>query len=166
MNDIKRQTILRGIIGIPIGIMIGYLITIVLSLSFGKGDYSPCVPLLVDKMGSEINAVIFQTVLCAIIGLTFGASSFIWKIEKWNLTKQTVLFFLITASVMMPCAYFLYWMEHSLLGFLSYFIIYTMIFIFIWISQYLIIVKNIKEINAKLNKNTEETNTKLNKYQK
>lgn len=156
MNNIKEKTILRGLIGIPIGITIGYLITIFISIFLNNGEYYTCVPELITKMGSEINAVIFQTFLCAIIGLTFGASSLIWKVEEWSLTKQTILFFLITAFVMMPCAYFLYWMEHTLSGFLSYFIIYTMIFIFIWISQYLIIVKNIKEINAKLIKNAEK----------
>ena len=52
--NLKKQIFLRGLLGIPLGITIGYLITIVLSLVWGNGYYSPCVPSLASIMGSEI----------------------------------------------------------------------------------------------------------------
>ena len=145
----KKQAVLRSAIGIVGGIAIGYLISIFISLVWGQGYYTPCEPRLIERMGSEINAVLVQTLLYAVLGLTFGAASLVWETE-WPLAGQTACYFLVTAAVMMPTAYFLRWMEHSVWGFLGYFGIYTAIFIFIWLSQYLTIRRNIKKMNTKL----------------
>lgn len=141
----KRNIILRGAIGIPTGITIGYLITVFSSLIWGKGYYSPCVPELITIMGNEINAVILQMVLCALLGAVFAASSIIWEMEYWSIAKQTGIYFLIVSIVMMPTAWFLHWMEHTITGFLSYLGIFTTIFIFIWLTQFLINLHNIKK---------------------
>ena len=65
-KTIRKKVILRSIVGIPIGITIGYLISIAGSLIWGEGYYSPCVPELITAMGSEIGAVVLQTALCAL----------------------------------------------------------------------------------------------------
>lgn len=146
----KKKIILRGAVGAPIGITIGYLITIFTSLGWGNGYYSPCVPELIPVMGNEICAVIVQMILCALLGIAFAASSVIWEMEYWSIAKQTGIYFFITSIVMMPTAWFLHWMEHTITGFLSYLGIFAMIFIFIWLTQYFINMRNIKKINAKL----------------
>ena len=145
----KKQAVLRSLIGIVAGISIGYLISIVISLIWGQGYYTPCEPQVIETMGSEINAVLVQTLLYAVLGLTFGAASLVWETE-WPLAGQTAFYFLVTAAVMMPTAYFLRWMEHSVWGFLGYFGIYASIFILIWLSQYAAIRRNIKKMNTKL----------------
>ncbi len=152
----KKQIVLRGVLGIPVGITIGCLITIVVSLGWGQGYYSPCVPELADMMGNEINAVVLQTLLCALLGAAFGACSVIWEIESWSIVKQTGIYFLIISVVMLPTAYFLYWMEHSVAGLLSYFGIFAGIFIVIWLTQYLIVMRKVKKLNAKITKKREE----------
>lgn len=154
----KKQIILRSLIGMPIGITIGYSITIVFSLIFGQGYYFPCEPRFVSAMGSEIRAVIVQTVLCAILGISFTASSVIWEIEHWSLAKQTGIYFLITSVVMMPAAYFTHWMEHSLLGFIRYFGIFALIFVIIWVTQFIIGKNDVNKMNAKLHKAKSEEN--------
>lgn len=112
--------------------------------------YSPCVPDLITAMGNEINAVIIQTVLCGLLGSGFSVSSVIWEIEDWSIVKQTGIYFLIISVIMLPIAYFMYWMEHSVTGFLSYFGIFILIFAVIWIVQFIIGKKNIKRMNEKL----------------
>ncbi|MBQ7774400.1 MAG: DUF3021 domain-containing protein [Lachnospiraceae bacterium] len=146
----KKQAILRGMIGIPVGISLGYIITILISLVHGEGYYAACVPALIEMAGSEINAVILQTILCGILGMTFAASSIIWELDHWSIAKQTGVYFLITAFVMLPIAYLTHWMEHSLKGFLSYSAIFLGIFIIMWISMYLVYRKNVKQLNAKI----------------
>ncbi len=145
-----RKILLRGSLGTLIGVSVGYLITIILSLCWGHGHYSACVPQLIDIMDSEISAVILQTFLCALLGASFAASSVIWEIESWSILKQSGLYFLISSVVMMPIAYFLYWMEHSVIGFIKYFGVFTLIFIIVWLIQYIIMLINIKNINQKL----------------
>ena len=73
----KKKIILRAALGFPIGIAIGHLITIFISLVWANGYYAPCVPELIDVMGSEIYAVILQALLCGLLGIGFAASSLI-----------------------------------------------------------------------------------------
>lgn len=146
----KKKIILRGAFGIPTGITIGYLITIFTSLIWAEGYYSPCVPDLILIMGNEINAVILQTILCALLGVVYAASSVIWEMEYWSIAKQTSIYFLISSFVMIPTAWILFWMEHTVTGFLSYVGIFVTIFISIWLTQYLISMRDVKKINRKI----------------
>lgn len=146
----KRKIFLRVMLGFPLGIAIGYLITIFISLVWANGYYSPCVPELADIMGSEINAVLFQALLCGLLGSGFAGSSVIWEMEDWGLVKQSGIYFLIVSVIMMPIAYVLYWMEHSLVGVLSYFGIFFLIFAVIWIVQYIIARHNVNKLNETL----------------
>jgi len=146
----KKQIVLRGLLGFPLGITIGYIITIILSLYRGNGVYSPCTPELVTTMGTEIKAVLLQTLLSGILGTSFSACSVIWETDNWSIAKQTFIYFSITAFVMLPVAYLTNWMPHSLVGFLSYFGVFIAIFFIIWIIQYFIWMKKIKQINAQI----------------
>ncbi len=146
----KKKIVLRGILGFPIGIAIGYLITIFISLGWANGSYLPCVPELISAMGNEINAVILQALLCGLLGAGFAASSVIWEIENWSLIKQTGIYFLIISVIMLPIAYFAYWMEHSVAGVFRYFGIFVAIFAFIWVMQFVIGKQNVKKMNENL----------------
>ncbi len=143
----KRKLFLRGLLGIPVGITIGYLITILISLIWAHGYYSPCVPDLAETVGSEINAVILQTFLCGLLGAGFGAASVIWETENWGIVKQTGIYFLVISFVLLPIAYFAFWMEHSIKGFFIYFGIFALIFSVIWICQFVIGKISVKRMN-------------------
>ncbi len=146
----KKKIVSRGILGFPIGIAIGYLISIFISFGWADGFYSPCVPELVRAMGNEINAVAFQAFLCGVVGAGFAASSVIWEIESWSIVKQTSIYFLIISVIMLPIAYFAYWMEHSLAGVFRYFGTFVLIFAFIWIVQFAIGKRNVRKMNENL----------------
>lgn len=146
----KKKIIARSAIGFPLGIAMGYLITIVISLIWAKGYYSPCIPQLAEVMGNEINAVVLQAILCGILGAGFGGASAIWEIENWSLVKQTGVYFAVISVIMMPIAYFTYWMKHSVTGFLSYFGIFTLIFVIIWIVQFIAGKRNVNKMNEGL----------------
>ncbi len=148
----KKQVIMRGLLGLPLGIAIGYIITIIVSLGWGQGYYSPCEPSLVNTVGSEIGAVVLQTLLCALLGAGFAAASVIWEMETWGIAKQTGIYFLITSIIMLPIAYFAQWMEHSIKGFFIYFGIFCALFIVAWLVQYFFWKRKIKSINAKIEK--------------
>lgn len=146
----KKKIVLRGIFGFPVGIAIGYLITICISLIWADGYYAPCVPELISAIGNEIKAVVLQAFLCGLLGTGFAASSVIWEIENWSITKQTGIYFIITSVIMLPIAYVTYWMEHSIAGLFSYFGIFALIFVIIWIIQFMIGKHNVKKMNENL----------------
>lgn len=148
----KKKILLRGISGFPLGVAIGYLITIIISLIWANGYYSPCVPELVVMMGSEIKAVLLQAFLCGILGMGFAASSVIWEMEDWGIVKQTGIYFLIVSIIMMPIAYVTFWMEHSLKGVANYFGIFVFVFVIVWVIQYIRGRYNVKKMNEALHK--------------
>ncbi len=148
----KKKLIARSALGFPLGISIGYLITIAISLGWADGSYAPCVPALITVMGSEIRAVILQAALCGLLGAGFAASSVIWEIEGWSIARQTGVYFLAISLIMMPIAYFTYWMEHSAAGVLRYFGIFALIFLLIWLLKFAVIRRSVKKLNETLRK--------------
>lgn len=148
----KKKIVLRSISGFPIGIAIGYFITIIISLGWADGNYWPCVPELVTAMGNEIHAVVLQAILCGLLGAGFAASSVIWEIENWSLVKQTGIYFVMISVIMLPIAYFAYWMEHSVAGVCRYFGIFVFIFAVIWIFQFVIGKRNVRKMNKNLHR--------------
>lgn len=148
----KKKAFLRGLFGFPMGVSVGYVITIVISLFWADGHYSPCVPELAQAVGSEIHAVVLQAILCGLLGAGCAAASVIWQVERWGLVKQTGLYFLVISLLMMPIAYVTYWMEHSVWGFLSYFGIFALIFAVIWVVEWIVGKRNVRRMNESLRK--------------
>lgn len=152
----KKKLVFRSLSGFLPGVAIGYLITILISVSLADGQYYPCVPELTAAVGSEIWAVVLQALLCGILGSGFSAASVIWEMDDWSLVKQTGIYFSIISVLMMPIAYATYWFEHSVKGFLGYFGIFFLIFVIIWIAQYCIAKRNVKKMNKTLHEKREE----------
>ena len=63
----KKELLLRGLLGIPLGIAIGHLITVFSSLFWGTGAFYPCMPAFAAQVGSEAQAVLLQTALCGLV---------------------------------------------------------------------------------------------------
>jgi len=143
---------MRGLFGLPTGIAIGFVITLIISICIGNGSFYPVTPELIDATGNELNAVILQTVLCAIMGAGFAAASIIWELDSWSLAKQSGIYFMIISVIMLPIAYCTNWMKHTALGVLSYVAIFVAIFVVVWLSQYLLWKRKIKQMNTLVSK--------------
>ena len=148
----KKKVIMRGLFGLPTGIAVGFVVTLIISACIGNGSFYPVAPELIDTMGNELNAVVLQTSLCAVLGAGFAAASVIWELDSWSLAKQSGIYFLIVSVVMLPIAYVADWMKHTILGVLSYAGIFITIFVIVWLLQYLLWKRKIKKMNALVNK--------------
>ena len=146
----KKRVFKLALVGFPTGVLTGYLITIVVSLIFGSGEYYPVTPELSQLVGSELDAMILQSALCGVLGAGFATASAIWMVEKWSVARQSAAYFAVTASVMLPIAYINRWMEHTLTGFLSYFGIFAAIFVAVWLTQYLTWKIRLKRLNEEI----------------
>ena len=135
----KKELVSRIVSGLLGGIVICYLITIGISISLGNGNFYPCVPSLIKQFGNEITAVIVQTILSALLGAGFAASSLIWEKDDWSLLKQTSVYFAIVTVLMMTVACVL-----------CYFAIFFAIFIIVWVIQFIIWKRRISKINSKI----------------
>jgi len=146
-----KKIVSRVLYSFPIGISCSVGISLLLSLIFGEGKYYPFASPLVLFTGSEVKAMLMQTILSGILGSVFGGMSFIWEIERWSILKQTAVYFLSVSIPMMGISYLLYWMEHSLSGFLLYFLIFVMVFIVVWLFNLAMYWIKIRKMNQNLN---------------
>lgn len=148
----SKKLIKRGFLGFPLGIAMGFVITIVISCFANDGSFYPVTSELTEAMGNELNAVILQTILCGIMGSCFAMASLIWEIDSWNLAKQSGIYFAVACIVMLPIAYFMNWMKHDVFGILSYAGVFVAIFLVVWLVQFFVWKAKVKKINGRLSK--------------
>lgn len=148
----KKELLHRIICGLLVGIAVSHFITIGISITVGDGNFYPCVPNLIDRYGSEITAVIIQTILSAVLGAGFAGASVIWEKDDWSLLKQTGIYFAIITVLMMTVAYICEWMEHSVNGVARYFGIFFAIFAVVWVVRYAIWKNRISKIKKKISR--------------
>ena len=152
----KKKIMKRMWIGLAVGIAMGYIITLIISACIGDGTFYAVAPAFAKKMGYELNAVILQTVLCGVLGVGFAAASVIWELDSWSLAKQSGVYFLVIGIILLPIAYATNWMQHSVVGFLSYIGIFIGIFFAVWLSQYLCWKQRIKEMNNRVHRENDQ----------
>ena len=140
----------RALLGFPLGIAIGYTISIIFSLAFANGYYGAVHPELIEAFGNEINAVIVQSILWGLIGFIFSGSSVIWEKENWSLLKQTTIVFFVYLLPMMVVGYILKWFTFNMLQVIIFISIFIFIFFVTWILIYLKTKKDVQEFNKKL----------------
>ena len=146
----KKKVITRAFLGFPLGVFIGFTITIIISAVLADGYYHPVVPALAEPCGSEMGATLLQYVLSGVMGTSFAAASVIFELDHWSILKQSIVHCIILSGTLFPIAYFAYWMDHTAAGIISYFAIFFGIYLVIWITQYFIWKKKIRQVNQKI----------------
>ena len=132
----KKKVIKRCLFGAPIGLLISHIILLITSIFLSvatkkyEGDFLPAPWSLIELCGSELNAVIIQTICSLIFGAAFGGASVIWEIENWSFLKQTVLHLIIISVSSLPIAYCMYWIPHTIRGIVIYVSIFFIIYFF------------------------------------
>lgn len=146
----KNKIFIRALIGAPIGLTISTIITVIFSLIYGAGAYLAVPHDLILTCGSEINAVILQTIFALLYGAMWGGASVIWEIENWSLLKMTLTHLAVCSVASFPIACFMQWMPHNIPGALGFFGLFFAIYTVIWLSQYCAIKKQVKQMNIRL----------------
>lgn len=141
-----KKTLLRGFLGIPIGVFISTTIGLVISLIEGQLIVTPNI----DVVTNPLTAYTTQYIISAVIGFVFALSSAIFEVDRWSLTKQTILHLIITSVVFLPCSILARWIEPDLLSIIIYFLVFILIYFIIWIIQYSTWKKRIEKLNKKL----------------
>ena len=152
----KKEIVKRALSGFQIGITIGYCFNILNSLIYGNGSYIPCTTALQNLMGSEIMAVVVQTILFGIVGASFAGSSVVWAIDSWSLFRQTGLYFLINSVVFIVVACISDWVDPAPLSIVMYFVRFVIIFFIVWAIQYFIWKRKVDKINHKISEKSKD----------
>lgn len=149
--NLKKQFFLRFLVGMPIGLLICYFITLFISIGVGDGNFYPVPTELTNLCKSQLNAVIVQTIAGMIYGGMWGGASVILEVDSWSLTRQTVTHLIVISVISFPIAYVMRWMPHNIYGILIYCAIFFFIYFGIWLGTYCKIKAQIKQINSKIN---------------
>lgn len=137
----------RVVGGFIIGVIIGQVVQILISLKLGHGEYIPVVGHFRSLFDSEMIAVIVQILLTGIIGVTFATSALVFEIVKWSLLKQYTVHFCITALVWVPIVTLL-WMPKTFISTIIFCISFLGTYVVTWVIQYMTSKNDIKQINA------------------
>lgn len=142
-----QKAILRGFLGIPIGVFISTTIGLIISLIYGELAVIPAA----NEISNPITAYTIQYFVSMVIGFAFAFGSAIFEVDNWSIAKQTIMHFLLTSIVFLPCAVLARWISPNLLSIAFYFLIFIIIYFIIWIIQYFIWKNRISKLNKKLN---------------
>ncbi len=75
------KTIVKStFIGAAVGIALGYIAAIAMSYLLHLGYFLAYIAALPERVGGEMNAVLFQTLICALLGAGIAVA---WKMA-WN----------------------------------------------------------------------------------
>lgn len=142
----------RFLLGFPLGIFIGYTITILESILVGTGEFYAVSAFIMQHFSTPLKAVIVQYVCTGIIGAMFASTSIIFEVDEWSLLKQTIIHFLFTSIVMYICGYVCCWFKHDLLNTVIWFGVFIIFYVLFWIGFTLYYKLKIKKINKELEK--------------
>lgn len=148
-----KKIIIKTIKASFIGLGIGYFLSILFSLAYAQGYFSPGVPSYLAQFKQEIDGVLMSAILYAFLGIVFTFSSLIYE-TKLPLFIKTLVHLSITLLITLSVGSFLHWYSLSLFSILIFLLIFIVVYIIIWTLIYW----NKKKKFAQLNQKIQETN--------
>ena len=92
------------LIGALAGVATNYLAAIALSYALRLGYFAPCLASLPERVGGEMNAVLLQLALCALLGAGVGAGAHILRQSKGRPQRRLLLAAATMIGFLMPAA--------------------------------------------------------------
>lgn len=138
----------RCLLGAPTGLMIFTFIALFFAHLSGDGELRVGY-YLVRVYGSEVNALTALVLSSMAIGIVWSAASVIFDTD-WNLLAQTALHGICCVIPSVAIAWGVYWIPHTLDGLVQYVTIFAVIYVLIWIFQYLSIRRRLRQFNTKI----------------
>ncbi len=131
--DIKAKFMFRAILGFAMGLMVDvFLITF-------TGDSS---------MFDNRIMILVQFLCSGLMGVVGMGGTIVYDIEDWGLGRATFTHYIITFITMLTLSEVLGWFPHSVL--LIVFIAFTIIYALIWLFEYFVWKRQIRQMNREL----------------
>ena len=130
---IKNALILSGV-GFVLGILIGVMI------SFFDGSLAQGIS----------RRDVFMLFVGGIQGAIPMGLTVVYDIEDWSILRSTVTHFIPTMLVFYACSFYMGWLKFGTVGFVIATVCMIAAYYIIWMTQYLIYLKKVKTMNAKI----------------
>ncbi|USS93909.1 DUF3021 domain-containing protein [Fructilactobacillus ixorae] len=132
------------------GLLIGFWFAMLFSKLNGLKQMFPSSPDFISHFGSELTATAVAGVMWMAMGMVFSLSSLIFGVERWSITKQTVLHFIVTYVLFSTLAVVSEWFPLEFSYFANFTIIFIIIYVVMWTIEMRRARQTIAEINQKL----------------
>ncbi|MFD3447412.1 DUF3021 domain-containing protein [Microbacteriaceae bacterium 4G12] len=109
------------------------------SISYARG---------VDAL--QTKSLLINMIAASVIGVVYLVANLIFEIEEWNLTKQTILHFLIMFSIYFPIAIWVGWLPLQFIPLFISSIAFIFIYVIIWLCIKAYWKRKINSLNNKI----------------
>ncbi|MDE6024016.1 MAG: DUF3021 domain-containing protein [Lachnospiraceae bacterium] len=113
-------------------------------------DFIPMLPEYREKFPNDVRALVVQLMLVGGMSAVLGGGSVIMELERLSLVIQSIIYFIIAASVWFFVGCFCWSMNKYPKSFASTTISFIVSYVICWIIQYKICKKSVEDINNKL----------------
>ncbi|MBN2797495.1 MAG: DUF3021 domain-containing protein [Clostridia bacterium] len=136
MKYYLKQVMIRGLIGMLIGLAMGY--TVILGMSLSNGT-----------LVIESKVVLFNYLAAIAVGFYMAASTVIFDVEEWSLMRQTSIHSLVNLPYLWVAAK-IHWMPEQTAGRIVFILFYFSFYAAIWLGFKLYWSHKLKDLNAEL----------------
>ena len=152
--NLKNKFILKFSIGFSLGILICVTITsIITTYTINDGNTYIFDFELTNFFGNELIAFIVQLIISGFFGAICIGGTIVYDIESWSILKATMSHFIITVVIFFITAFLLrWWLMTDYKIDLIILAIFIIIYLFIWIAQYIKYKIQIKKIQNDVKK--------------
>ena len=149
---LKEKAIVRGAVGFVLYSIIMTVITALIStMGASDGILRFCALDFLAYVGNDMTAFVIQYMLLGLYGTLAMGGIVVYEIEEWSLIKATLVHFCMTVTVFFGLAFFLRWFALKDIGSIAVmFLLMVVLYVFIWLMNYLEYWFQVKEINARL----------------
>ncbi len=149
---LKDRAIVLSSIGFALGMLSGILVTAILTTTeINDGKLYLCAPGFTAFIGNELAAFAIEALVLGVYGAACMGFSVVYRIENWSILKATVTHSLVTVTIYFATATFLRWYSPaSMSDILIMLAIFMILYVSIWLTNFLVYKIQIKEINKKL----------------
>jgi len=131
--EIKTKFIIRALLGFSLGMVIGIVFFV---LATSDGEPLDRTYLVMHLFGSGI------------LGLIANGGAIVYDFEDWGLGRATFTHYIVTFITMFAVSEILGWFPHSVL--LVMVVMFSVVYLIIWMIEYLLWKKEIRQINRQL----------------
>ncbi|MCR5702696.1 MAG: DUF3021 domain-containing protein [Lachnospiraceae bacterium] len=158
--SIKDRFVYKAAIGFSLGVLVTIIINILVdSIMLGNaGAYID--EFASNDVGRTVPRLLLELLTGGLLGLVGNGGSVVYEIEAWGILKPTTIHFGVTMLVYVFVGLFNGWLTpyHSIQNIIQ-FLAMLFAYIMIWLLQYLVFRREVRQINRdiKLFKEKEET---------
>ena len=145
------KIISHALSGAAAGITIGFLLALSFSLLNHTTVFMSSTPDFINQFPNSLIATIASAGLWALMGIVFDVGSYLIFETQWNITRQTIVHFIVTFALFTPLALLAGWFPIQSY-FMMYLIEFVIIYVIIWAVSMQIAKSKVHQLNQLLNK--------------